>query len=268
MISIFNFNDYRSFVLASFASMPKRGYGQSARLADFIGVHTTLVSQVVKKQKSFSLEQASLAAEFFGLNDAETECFLLLVQLDRAGNASLKKNIERQLKSLREVHKRLSTRLQSETNLTEEKRAQFYSNWIYSAVRQLVAVKGYQSVDSIAQYFDLPQKQIREVIDFLLTTGLCIEEGNRLKIGVKATHLESTSPWLRTHHLNWRQKSMESLDSEDSETLHYTCPMTISRTDAEKNREMIVKFLEALDPVILPSPSEELRCLNIDWFKV
>lgn len=268
MISVFNYSDYRKFLGDYFSSMPKAGYGQSRRLAEALNVHTTLVSHVMKGKKAFSLEQAIGTCEFMALSEAETEFFLLLVQAERAGTPALKKHLARQMEKLRAHSKELVNRLSSKRRLTEEDRAIFYSDWAYSAIRQLIAIKGYQRIEEIAEYFRLPRRRTKEIIDFLLRVQLCAEDKVGLKVGPATTHLESSSPWVRSHHVNWRQKSVESLNREDASKLHYTAPMTLSRTDAELIREMIVKFLESIDQVVEPSVSEGLYCLNIDWFEI
>lgn len=268
MVSIFQFSDYRGFLKKRFDEMPKKGYGQASKLATAIGVHTTLISQVLSGIKTFTLEQASLVAEFFGLNDLETEYFLLLVQLDRAGNESLKKNLKKQIDNLKARSSELVNRMRSDKKLSEEERAVFYSDWIYSAVRQLTAIKEFHNLDAIAAYLNLSTKRTKEIIDFLLATGLCQQEKNRLVVGPSHTHLESSSPWVRTHHMNWRQRALQELNREEKAKIHYTGPMTLSKEDALVVREMIAKFLEEIKKVVDPSPSEELRCLNIDWFKI
>jgi len=268
MISVFEFSSYRTFIQKRFHEMPKKGYGQSHKLAQYIGVHTTLVSQVLKGLKPFTLEQASLICEFLGLSELETEFFLLLVQLDRAGNESLRKILKRQINEMKQKSAELSNRLQSQKKLSEEKRAVFYSDWTFSAVRQLTAIKGFHSLDAIADYLDLSKKQAKVIIDFLLSTGLCMEEKGKLLIGASSTHLEASSPWVRVHHANWRQQALSRMAQEEHAKLHYTAPLTISKQDALQIREMIVQFLEMVDKVIEPSPSEEVRCLNIDWFKI
>lgn len=111
------------------------------------------------------------------------------------------------------------------------------------------------------------QKQTKTILDFLLSTGLCKEEKGKIVVGPSSTHLEASSPWVRVHHANWRQQALQHLPQEENGKLHYTAPLTVSAEDALKIREMIVQFLEKVDKVIDPSPSEEVRCLNIDWFK-
>jgi len=268
MISIYNFDSPKPFLAARFAELPKGGYGQGLKLAQHLKVHTTLVSQLLKGRKSFTLEQAALTAEFLGLTEEETDYFLLLVQLERAGNPALKRNLKRQLTAKKETSRELVHRLKSEVKLKEEERATFYSDWAYAAIRQLTALSGFDSVDKIAAHLSLSRKRTKGLVDFLLSTGLCVEKNGKLAIGPKSTHLEANSPWVRVHHINWRQKAIEKVQETGESRLHYSCPMTISASDALKIREMIVKFLETVDAVIEPSPSEELHCINVDWFRI
>lgn len=268
MVSIYDFSDYRLFIKKRFLEMPKKGYGQSHKLAVYLGVHTTLISQVLKGLKTLTLEQASMACEFLGMTEMESEFFLLLVQMDRAGNEPLRKILKRQIQEMKQKSSELANRLQATKKLTEENRAVFYSDWAYSAVRQMTAIKGFQNLDAIAEHFAFSKKQTKLILDFLLSTGLCKDERGKIIVGPSSTHLESTSPWVRVHHTNWRQKALQEMRREEPAKLHYTAPMTLSKADALKIREMVVQFLEQVDKVIEPSPSEELHCLNIDWFKV
>ena len=267
MISIYNFSSLRSYIQAYFGQMPKGGHGQSLRLANHLKVHTTLVSQVLSGSKNFSLEQAARAVSFFGLLEEEAEYFVLLAQRERAGSKELLEILDRRLEEIKTNARNLSTRLEAKKNLSEAEKSVFYSDWIYSACRQMVAIPGYQSEEQIATRFGVAHKKVREVMRFLLDAGLCLkDEKGKLKVGPQSTHLESSSPWVRVHHLNWRQRAQENYLREDEVKLHYSCPMTISKKDAQALREKIIKFLESLDPLIEKSPSEELYCLNIDWF--
>lgn len=268
MNSLFNYIDYRKFLNERLKHMPKRGHGQMRKLAAFLNVHTTLTSQIFSGSKDFTLEQASLTAEFFGLNELETEYFLTLVQLSRAGNESLKKNLKKQISNIQKKAAELVNRVPVKATLTEEQRAIFYSDWTYTTIGQLVAIKGLNTIDAISDYLDMPRNQVSKVLEFLVQSGLCLEEKGNYKIGPTRTHVESTSPWVRIHHINWRQKAIEQISREYPTKLHYTCPVTLSKSDANKIREMIIKFVESINGVVDPSESQELHCINIDWFKI
>lgn len=266
MISIYNFDNFRDFIRDHFRQQPKQGRGQALRLASSLGVHSTLVSQVLRGTKTLTPEQASLAADFLGLLDNEAEYFLLLVQLDRAGHASLRKILTRRLRQLKKQSGEIAHRVRTEARLSDEQKSIFYSDWLYAAARQLTAIPGLNSPEAIARRLGASPARTREVIQFLVDQALCLQKDGSLSIGPQSTHIEASSPWVRSHHANWRQRAQENYSKDDPVKLHYTCPMTISRKDAEALRERILKFLESLDPLIEKSPSEELYCLNIDWF--
>lgn len=248
--------------------MPNNGYGQMSKLAKFLGVHSTLVSQILKEHKELTVDQAALVADFFGLNDLETEYFVLLVQLDRSGNSAIRKLHLKQLSRLKAQAQSISKRITANAKLTDDQKAIFYSDWTYSAVRQSVALPGIGELNSISEYLGLPRKRAQEVLDFLLKTGLCKLANETLVVGPASTHVESTSPWVRIHHMNWRQKAIQSLDTWSPDNLHYTSPMTLSKKDVDVIREKIIQFIQQVNKVVDPSPSETLYCLDLDWFQV
>jgi uncharacterized protein (TIGR02147 family) len=213
-------------------------------------------------------DQAALTAEFLGLGELESEYFVLLVNYDRAGNETARKLIKKQLRRVKEEAQNLGSRIQSEARLSEEQRAVFYSDWAYTAIRQATAIPGLNDAESISEFLGLSPVKVRRLIEFLVRSGLCKEANRKLVIGPASTYVEASSPWVRVHHTNWREKAISSLDAEGAGDLHYTSPLTISLSDSELVRERIIKFIEQINEIVDPSPSESLHCLNIDWFKV
>ena len=268
MESLFAYDDYRSYLNDKIESAPKKGYGVAGRLAAHLEVHPSLVSQILGGQKQLTADQAFAAAEFFGLSDLESEYFLLLAQIDRAATRKLKAFLGAKLEKLRQTSKQLSARLDAKQVLSDSAKGIFYSNWTYSAIRQLTAIDRFEGADEIAAAVDLPLKEVHRVLEFLVKHGLCLEKNGRYSIGPQSTHIGTASPWVKVHHRNWRQRSLQALEHGDDDDLFYSSPLTIGAADVARVRELIVKFLEQANKVIDPSPSEELCCLNIDWFKV
>jgi uncharacterized protein (TIGR02147 family) len=268
MGSIYQFTQYREYIHQRWSELPKKGYGQARKLAEHLGCHSTLISQILKGLKSFTSEQAVRVGDFFDLNEDETEYFLLLVNLDRAGTQSLRKTILKRIHQIQAHSTELVNRLKKTKNLTEDQKAVFYSDWSFSGIRQCTAILGLQEIESIGAHLGLPRQHILKVMDFLLETGLCKKVGSHFTVGPSSTHLESSSPWVKTHHNNWRLKAMVSMSKDSPSKLHYTSPMTLAAKDALVIREHIAQLLERIDKIVEPSPSEELHCLNIDWFQI
>lgn len=267
-MTIFDHTDYRSYIQSRFATMPNRGYGQLRKWAEYMGVHTTLISHIMNGSKSLSIDQAVLSSEFFGLTEIEAEYFVILVNSERAGNEPAKKFMRDQREKLKKKFRDLNTRSTQETRLTEEQRAVFYSDWTYIVVWQMTAIPGFDTAEIIAKTLRLPIKRIHRVVEFLLRVGLCKDAKGKLKIGPSSTFVEASSPWAKVHHANWRAKAITSLDQDDDNSFHYTSPLTLSRADAGRLKERMLKFVEEINAVVDPSPSEAFYCLNLDWFSV
>lgn len=265
---LFDHENYQNFIRDWISRQPSNGRGQLQRLANTLGIHSSTLSQVLSGTKSLTLDQASLATEFFGLNEIESQFFLLLVLNERAGTTHLQAQLKRQMKALKKQSGELATVIPQDRPLSEEEKAIFYSNWYYTAIWAQTDIPGYQTREELQHHFRLPRKLINDVVSFLVKTGLCIEKNNRLKPGHNYTHLDSSSPLLSRHHANWRLEAMKRHASLTDEELCYTSPMTISAKDAAKVRKLIIDLVAQVNEIRGPSPSEELRCFNIDWIRL
>lgn len=268
MIRVFEFSNYREYLGKRLKEMPNKGYGQMSELSRFVGVHTTLVSQILKGHKDLTTDQAILTCDFFGLNALESEYFVLLVNHDRAGNPSAKRFYKNKIQNIKEQSQYISERVSVDVKLSEEHRAVFYSDWAYSAIRQSVAIPNINTIEDIARYLDLPIEKVNSSVAFLLQTGLCKLTGKKIIVGPSSTHVESTSPWVNVHHLNWRNRGIHSLSNANALDLHYTSPVTLSSADCEIIRERLIQLIENVRAIVDPSPSEKMYCLNLDWFRV
>lgn len=268
MESVFLFRDYRKFLLKCFRFKAKNGFGQATKLAEFLGVHNTFVSQVMNGNKSFSDEQALRVTRYLNLNEDEAEFFLLLVKFDKAGTRDYKQHLERQIDKLKTQSQELINRVMYEATLSEEQRAVFYSDWIYSAIRLATLLPSLKTVRALSEHFGVSLEQVQEIVDFLLQANLLKLEKGELCVGPMTTHLDVKSPWVKAHHSNWRQQALNNMSLRDPASLHYSAPMTLSESDAARIREILMKAITDVDAILDPSPSKKLMCLNIDWFEV
>lgn len=269
-MSIFEFESYKIFVQKRIEALPKKGYGQLKQLAQYLNVSTTFVSQVfgASSDKSLNLEQATLVCEFFGLSELETEYFLKLVLIERAGTEKLKKVLKNEAEKIKKNALKISSRLQVTRVLADEEKAVFYSNWYVSALRLLVGIPGHQNIETLAAELQLPRKTAGEVLNFLLNTGLLVRDEKGLRVGPSRTHLEADSPFIKLHHFNWRNKAVERIAHSDLSGLHYSAPMTVGVNDIEKIKAVLLKAIADIGKIVDPAPNEELMCLNMDWFRV
>lgn len=265
-MSVFQFDDYKTFFNQWVESLPKQGHGEYRRVALALNVSTTMISQVFKGEKELSLELAYDLCEYLNMNEEETDYFLLLVEHHRAGSAKLQKRFYKKIKDLQEKYQKLENRIKKENRLNEEQRAVFYSSWIYSGVRILASCEDYNDAASIGQRLNLPRNQVQKVLDFLLANGLLVQKKGELQIGSTMTFIGSSNLLTVKHHQNWRLQAFNRMIQDDSKNLFYTAPMSLSHEVAEYLRQEISNLLDRVNKIVPPSKSETTRCLNIDWF--
>lgn len=268
-MDVFTKDFYRDIVHTIIKSRPKKGYGQLSKMAKYIGVNTTFVSQIMSGAKEPSLEQAVRISEFLHLNESETEYFLLLVQKERAGSQALLRILNKQIISLKNKNAQISKKVSKYKSLSSSDSAVFYSDWVYSAVRQACAIDEYgKSSREIADRLGLSEKRVLTVLQFLTESGLVNEGTNGYSVGLTRTHLSPHSPWIKSYHTNWRMRAVEKAIRNETHQVHYTSPMTLAREDVVNVHQKLLEVVKDIGGIIDPSPSEEIYCLNLDWFKV
>jgi len=263
---IFDYENYKSFISQWIAQNSR---GALTRLSEATGVHKTTLSQILRGDKHFTLEQTVKVSKFIQLREVETEYLLILVELGRAGSVELSDILRKQIKERQKANRSLTSRVTRSKELSSEERSIYYSNWIYTAVKSLTAIEQFGQAREMAKHLGIDIRYVHRVLEFLLKTGLCVEKNGRLHPGTQMTHLEADSPLVARHHGNWRIKAMERHPVlAPEEELSYTAPMTLSKSDIARVRTLIADLVQKTDEIVGPSPSEKLFCLNIDWFEV
>lgn len=264
---IFNFNDYRSYLKTYVNSLPKRGFGEAKKIATYLSVSSTFVSHVLSGSKTLSTEQATLLADYLGHTDLESEYFYYLVQVDRAGNQSLKKFCQKKLSEIKSKSKQLNKRVEFKKDLSDEQKSIFYSSPLYSAIHLFTSIKSIGvTIEEIQARFDIDRAKVHEVLKFLKETGLCEQTNSHYKIGTQSTHIGAGSPHLLKHHTNWRLRAIHAAENLNPEELMYTVNVSLSKKDFESLREEMVQFIEKFLRTVYPSPAEDIACFNIDFF--
>jgi uncharacterized protein (TIGR02147 family) len=266
MINIFECTTYREYLKRHIKDLPKAGRGFRLALAKELGVHTSLITQILKEEKDFTLEQAVVLAKWLGLRPLETNYFFNLVLKSRAGTSDLRAMAQVQLDKIKEQAEKLSNRLPPDQRLSEEAIAEFYSSWYYSAIRLSTSLKNQQTPEAISQALDLPLAHVRAVLEFLVTHGLVEQKHGLFQVGPAQTHLPSDSAHIHRHHTNWRLKALERLHPLERHEMMFTSPLTISAEHRIQVRQHLVKAIDEVTNTVTKSGSEVLCCLNIDWF--
>lgn len=266
MLSIFEAENYKKLVLERLKGFPKAGHGQFRKIAERLRVHPVIITQVFKGSRDLTEEQAIELADYLGFTKLESQYFLSLVQIERAGTVKLKAHYEERRRELLDQSKDLKTRVFEKKALSEEAKAMFYSNWFYSGVR--LASSFLNTPEKLSEYLGVPLPVVHRVLEFLLSHGLVVQTEKGLDMGPAITHVEASSPLASRHHMNWRMQAMKRVDRAGADELFFTFPIVISAATQSQIREVFVQAIEKCMPLVKDSSSEKLACVNIDLFNV
>lgn len=266
-MNLFEFNDYRDYLRAYIKTLPKNGRGELSKLAQYLKVNTTWISQIMSGSQDFNLEQAHALSLYLGHNELEMDYFSLLIQMERAGTQELRQHLKKKIESARQESLKLSKRVKFEKKLSEQDRAIFYSSWIYSAIHIYTSLfeKGV-TLDEISHRFQLTKSKTAEAVQFLLKTGIITENSGRYSLGVQSTFVERGSPHILKHHSNWRIKAIQKSENLAETDLMVTGQYSLSNKDFLLLREKLTEFVKGLTKTIQDTDPEEIVCLNLDWF--
>lgn len=264
----FDEKDYRSVIRKWVADRPNRGRGELKIMAEKIGVPSPVFSQMLAGQRELSEDHAYILCDHMEFAELHREYFICLVQIERASHSEYKNHLKKKLSHIQDRSKNITRRLEHEEILSESDQAEFYSSWLYSAIRFFCDMKGGASFDEICYEFRLSRDRAVKIVQFLVRVGLIKIENNRYHMGPSRAHLGRDSAHFAKHHSNWRIRAMERAQNLRDEELMFTGPMTISQNDFVLLRDKMLRLVEEVSATVKDSPSEKLVCFNLDFFEV
>lgn len=242
--------------------------GMRSKLAKYLNCQTGYISQVLTGNTNFSLEHAIQVNRFLSHSEEEADFFMLLVEYERAGSDELRDFYQLKIKKILKSRNEIKNRIKVNSNITVSDFVEYYSHWYYSAVHVLVSIPEFQTKTAISSKLNLNSYQLNKALEFLCAKELINQDGDQFTIGKARIHLDNKSPMIFKHHTNWRMEAIKTLESNDPTDLHYSSVITLSVKDVQKIKKTLLKMLEDIEPILLPSPEEEIYSLCLDFFAV
>jgi uncharacterized protein (TIGR02147 family) len=267
LTELYDHKDYRDYLIAALGGKGKRT-GQRGALARHLGCQSAYLSQVLKGVSNLSLEQAYRVSQFLGHDPQAADYFLLLLQRERAGTFELKGYFQAKIDEIKSKRLEIKSRVTKNREVSELDQAFYYSHWYIGAIHIALSVPQLQNVSELSRHFQLDEATVREVLDFLVRTGLARSEKHKYFIGPSHIHLAKDSVFIKQLHSNWRLLAVQLLDRRNPENLHYSVAYSLSRHDAVLLRKRILDLIEQNMALVRPSKEEVLYCNTIDFFEL
>lgn len=266
--SVLSYLDFHQFLRNEIENNTELKRGEKKRIAEYLNIHPTLLSQIFSGNRQFTDEQVFLLGECLGLSEIESDYIFLLHQISSTQNKNFKARLNKKREALKDRSLNLSERVEKDRVLTDEEKSIFYSSWQYSAIRIFASMEGGKSKDEISERLGIEKKQTTEILEFLVKSGLCRAHKGRYYQHVGRTHLEKTSPHLKQHHANWRIKAIQKMDNSTVSDLSFTAPLSLSNKDFDFLREEMVLLIKKVSETVKVTEPEDVFCFTMDFFKV
>ncbi len=265
---IFEFKSYKAYLTQHLGSIGRRK-GLKSALAKAINCQPTYISQILNGNAHMSLEQAEATNSFLNHSKDESHFFMLLVQHEKAGTKPLKEYFYGQIQSCLNDRMVLTKRVGKAKTLSKVDQAEYYSSWTYAAIHVATTIPELNNPIKIADFFNLNINIVNKVLNFLENKELISKDKSGLyESGDVSIRLGNNSYNITKHHTNWRLFAIEALKNETINDLHYSGVVSLSRNDAYRIKDNLLKFIKNNIQIIKGSKEEELFCLSLDFFNM
>jgi len=264
-MTVFDFKNYKNY-LKKILDTKGTLRGSRSKLAKTLGCQTGFISQVLNGNTHFSLEHCAGISKYLGHDEEEKHFFMLLCQLEKAGSTDLKEYYQSQIQKIQNERKEIKNRIKVTQELCEVDYITYYSQWYYAAIHVLVSITKFQTKESISKRLNINLETTSQALKFLTEKGIIIDNFGKYNISQLRIHLDRKSPLINKHHTNWKIEALKSLEKSNPQDMHYSSVIALSKKDAEKIKEVMLKSLEDIEIILRPSPEEEIYGVSMDFF--
>lgn len=266
-MDVFKFTDYKKFLAAKIEeNASQRGY--RSQLAEAAHCQKSFFSQVTHSHVHLTPDHAFGLCEFWAFDPMESEYFLAMVDLARAGSSRFRSSLETRMRKMRETRNDVTKRVEADEIRDRQAETLYHSAWYWNALHMIVAIPHFQTTHAISQRLGLEPARVVECLQQLEKMHLLKQKAGRWQITNKSIHLDRSSPMRESHHTQWRQRAMLDIQKRTENSVHYNAVFAISVEDAKRLHDLITQTIMRSREIIAPSAEEDLYCMSTDFFRV
>jgi uncharacterized protein (TIGR02147 family) len=266
-INVFEFENYRLW-LNKIVYEPNAPRGIQSRLAEAAECQKSYLSLILQEKVHLSPDQLLKISLYLKMQDTETDYVLELLARDKAASQELRERINQKLKEIRRVHERLESRFETDIHSDKIDDIVYHSSWHYGAIHMLVSIPTLKTPERISKHLNLDINLVKKILGDLQQMEFIEQEKGYFNITKKNIHLPRNSPFFQMSHTGWRLQAISDVELRNPDSLHYTSLHTLSITDFNRFKELLLELISQSRKLVAPSKDEVLICLAMDFFEV
>lgn len=268
-LRLYQAESYKEILLRYFFS-DETQRGALSRAAEFLNCQKSYLSKAIKTEVHLTLEHAYLLAQFLGLSQIDSDYFVNLVAMERAGDKSYREFLEQKLFKLKLDHEQsLNAANRIQVMEFSPNDAIYFSSWHWMAIHFLTACAQYQNIPAISSRLGLSQDFVEKILKQLSQWGFVKNELGLWSYVSGGVHLHAASPFTNMNHYQWRTRAIQdayfsTLDNINS--IHFTNVQTVSLKDFHQAKSLLLNTMAQIRELFNPSPADDLAVLTLDLF--
>lgn len=263
-MNIYDYQDYRLFLI----HLVEATAFTQAELARSMNCQAAYLSQVLKHKAELTEDHGIKLCSFLGFSENETEYFLVILRLARAGTPALANYLEKKRLMLSELQLEVEGRINVTKSKTNHELNLYYcSSWIPAALHSGVSCNQYQTASSLSKRFNLSLDMVEYHLKCLEKFYLVKHEKTRWIFAGGSIHFPKNSAMDALFQTNRRMHAVNSLNDRKKDDLHYASVFSIDAKGAKRFRLFLVDAIEKFHKEAEPAASEEVYSICIDFFQ-
>lgn len=260
--AIYGFSEYRDYLKWAL-SAEQLGRGGRQNVATFLRCQPSFISQVLSGRNDLSLEHAYRLNLFFKHSKAESEYFMLLVQIGKAGSVELKNFFLEQLERARRENLQVGKVVQN-LELNEANILRYFSSFLSVASHLLVSIPAYQSEKALREKLGASERDLGDALDFLEGAKLIKRIGEKIVTGEAHIHIRKTSPYAAFASQQIRLHMLQLQNIRNDKSLLFGTHFTISKQGLARVRQKMLDFIGELNQEIAAADPESMCTIVLD----
>jgi hypothetical protein len=233
-----------------------------------MGCQAAYLSQVLAGKVEFTEEHILRLCEYLHLGEIETEYFLVLLRLGKAGSPELRSYLTRQRERLQKTSEDVEERLSSrKMNAVDEQSLYYASSFLPSVIHLATSCEKLRTKQEIAARFNLNPNLVQEHLDRLEKFKLIEFKDGKWNYSGGSRHFPKRSPLDKQMQFARRLLAMNKISQASTDSdVHYSAVFSADEKTLGLLRRHFHESIEYLHKTVEPVEGEDVFAVCLDVF--
>lgn len=264
-MSVILFDNYREVIHQKIKENSNvKGY--KSKLAEALKIQSSYLSRVIAGTSDLTMEQAASLCDIWLLDKTESEYFLTLVNLERAGSEVLRSRLLQMLDSIRKSNDGMPKVELKGVEMDFANAYDYFSFWLLPTIRSALEVEELRDIPALAKRLGQAPEVIENGLNKLASMNLVRKSTTGWEV-VEGTFLARNTRLHGSYHSAIRNKAAEVMLAGDTDGRYFTAVFCLKQKDYLQVKEKIYNLVKDVESLAGAPGNEEVVAFTLDFFR-